>query len=140
MFRTIVVGTDGSPTAAIAVDQAGELARGLGAAVHVVTAYAGAVRPEEHLANRQLVADAPIAVATAAAERLREVGVEHVQIDRAEGGDPAEAIIDLAERIGADLIVVGNKGVSGIRRFLLGSVAQKVVAHAPCGVLVSRTT
>jgi nucleotide-binding universal stress UspA family protein len=140
MFRTIVVGTDGSPTAGIAVDQAGELAHALGANVYVVSAYAGAVRPEDHLDNRQMVADAPIAVANAAAERLRELGVEHVEVARSEGGDPAEAILDLAERLGADLIVVGNKGVSGIRRFLLGSVAQKVVAHAPCGVLVSRTT
>ena len=140
MFRTIVVGTDGSSTAAIAVDQAGELASALGATVHVLSAYAGAVRPEEGFGSRQRIADAPIEVANAAAERLRAHGVESVVVDRAEGGDPAEAILDLAERINADLIVVGNKGVSGIRRFLLGSVAQKVVAHAPCGVLVSRTT
>lgn len=140
MFATIVVGTDGSATAQVAVDQAGELARALSATVHVVAAYSGAVRPdEEELVDRAKVAGAARKVADAAAERLRSSGSHAVEVHDADG-DPAEAIIEVAERTGADLIVVGNKGVSGIRRFLIGSVAQKVVQHAPCGVLVSRTT
>jgi nucleotide-binding universal stress UspA family protein len=140
MFRTIVVGTDGSETAASAVDQAGELAKAVGAAVHVVSAYAGAVRPpEEERSDREKVANAALVVAEAAAERLRSSGVREVSVHDYDE-DPAEALIATAEEVHADLIVVGNRGVSGVRRFLLGSVAQKVVQHAPCGVLVARTS
>jgi len=55
-------------------------------------------------------------------------------------GDPADAILDVAEDNGADLIVVGNKGMTGAKRFLLGSVPNKVSHHAPCGVYIVRTT
>ena len=58
----------------------------------------------------------------------------------AEPGDPAEAILRLAEQRGADLVVVGSKGMSGVGRFLLGSVPNKVSHHAPCSVLIVRTT
>ena len=55
-------------------------------------------------------------------------------------GEPAEAILDAAEKTEADLIVVGNKGMTGARRFLLGSVPNNVSHHAPCSVLIVRTT
>ena len=55
-------------------------------------------------------------------------------------GDPADAILDVAEEQNADLIVVGNKGMTGAKRFLLGSVPNKVSHHAPCSVLIIRTT
>ena len=55
-------------------------------------------------------------------------------------GSPADAILDVAEETGADLIVVGNKGMTGAERFLLGSVPNKVSHHAPCSVLIVRTT
>ena len=55
-------------------------------------------------------------------------------------GDPADAILDVAEETSADLIVVGNKGMTGAKRFLLGSVPNKVSHHAPCSVLIIRTT
>jgi nucleotide-binding universal stress UspA family protein len=55
-------------------------------------------------------------------------------------GDPADAILDVAEERGADLIVVGNKGMTGAKRFLLGSVPNKVSHHAPCSVLIIRTS
>ena len=55
-------------------------------------------------------------------------------------GDPADAILDVAEERDADLIVVGNKGMTGAKRFLLGSVPNKVSHHAPCSVLIIRTT
>jgi len=55
-------------------------------------------------------------------------------------GEPADAILDVAEETGADLIVVGNKGMTGARRFLLGSVPNKISHHAPCGVLIARTS
>ena len=55
-------------------------------------------------------------------------------------GDPADAILDVAEETGAGLIVVGNKGMTGAKRFLLGSVPNKISHHAPCSVLIIRTT
>ena len=55
-------------------------------------------------------------------------------------GDPADAILDVAEELGSELIVVGNKGMTGAKRFLLGSVPNKVSHHAPCAVMIIRTT
>ena len=55
-------------------------------------------------------------------------------------GDAADAIVDVAEERSCDLIVVGNKGMTGAKRFLLGSVPNKVTHHAPCSVLIVRTT
>ena len=60
--------------------------------------------------------------------------------DTAREGEPADAILDVAEEINADLIVVGNKGMTGARRFLLGSVPNKVSHHAPSSVIIVRTT
>jgi nucleotide-binding universal stress UspA family protein len=55
-------------------------------------------------------------------------------------GDPADAILDVAEERSADLVVVGNTGMTGAKRFLLGSVPNKVSHHAPCSVLIIRTS
>ncbi|WP_309233282.1 universal stress protein [Conexibacter sp. W3-3-2] len=55
-------------------------------------------------------------------------------------GEAADAILRIADEQGADLIVVGNKGMTGAARFLLGSVPNKITHHAPCNVLVVRTT
>jgi nucleotide-binding universal stress UspA family protein len=73
-----------------------------------------------------------------AAERVAESGVEPRTYARE--GDPADAILDVAEELGSDLIVVGNKGMTGAKRFLLGSVPNKVTHHAPCSVMIIRTT
>ena len=73
-----------------------------------------------------------------AAEAVAGAGVEAETYARQ--GDPADAILDVAEERGADLIVVGNKGMTGAKRFLLGSVPNKVCHHAPCSVLIIRTT
>ena len=73
-----------------------------------------------------------------AAKSLHAVGVK-VEIHAREG-DPADAILDVAEEESADLIVVGNKGMTGAKRFLLGSVPNKVSHHAPCSVMIIRTT
>ena len=69
---------------------------------------------------------------------LRDAGVD-VETHAREG-DPADAILDVAEEENADLIVVGNKGMTGAKRFLLGSVPNKVSHHAPCSVMIIRTT
>jgi nucleotide-binding universal stress UspA family protein len=147
VFQVIVVGTDDSDTAAEAVRQAAELAKVHSARLHIVTAYQPVLTATTEAARRELPeelqwmvspgerADALLRDAVA---RLRDSGVEVEPHSRT--GDPANAIIDVAEEQGADLIVVGNKGMSGVARFLLGSVPSKVAHHAPCDVLIVRTT
>ena len=146
MFRSIVVGTDGSETAHEAVRAAIELARLTGAKLELVSAY-------EPVSNQRLRAQARHAAGDVewlvnpreevdatleeAAERVGEAGVESRSYARE--GDPADAILDVAEELGADLIVVGNKGTTGARRFLLGSVPNRVSHHAPCAVMIIRT-
>jgi nucleotide-binding universal stress UspA family protein len=146
MFDSMLVATDGSETAAKAVSEAADLAAGTRARVHVMTAYqplrarvasGRAVDPEVgdwHLAEDSR-ADS---ILDQACTTLRLRGVEAEP--HARKGDAADAILDLAEELGTDLIVVGNKGLSGARRFLLGSVPDKVSHHAHCSVLIVHTT
>jgi len=147
MFRSIVVGTDGSETATEAVKQAVELAAATQAKVELVSAYEPVPNTRLREEATQVPGDMQWAVnpredvdATLgeAAELAANAGVE-VQIF-ARQGDPADAILDVAEETKADLIIVGNKGMTGARRFLLGSVPNKVSHHAPCSVLIIRTT
>jgi nucleotide-binding universal stress UspA family protein len=147
MIGSIVVGTDGSDTAKEAVRQATELAKALGASIHLVSAYEpigeGRLREERQqipddlqwMVNPREDVDATLKEAGGAIE---EAGV-NVEIYAREG-DPADAILDVAEEQSADLIVVGNKGMTGAKRFLLGSVPNKVSHHAPCSVMIIRTT
>lgn len=147
MFGSIVVGTDGSETAGEAVRQATELAQKTGSSIDLVSAYepvsSARLREEaqqvpkdlEWMVNPREDVDATL---ESAAEQVKEAGID-VQIFAREG-DPADAILDVAEERGAGLIVVGNKGMTGAKRFLLGSVPNKVSHHAPCSVLIIRTT
>jgi len=147
MFKAIVVGTDGSDTAGQAVRQAVDLAGAVGAKVEIVSAYepvpAQRLREERREAPEDLQwaisprEDVDVTLEAAAAV-AREAGVEVDVYPRQ--GDPADAILDVAEEREADLIVVGNKGMTGAKRFLLGSVPNKVSHHAPCSVLIIRTT
>ena len=148
MFRSIVVGTDGSETAGKAVEEAIALAKArrgldraglrLRAGPDAAAARGGArapadmqwmVNPREDVdaTLREAVRGDPARPASTVTPYARE-------------GDPADAILDVAEERGADLIVVGNKGMTGAKRFLLGSVPNKVSHHAPCSVLIIRTT
>jgi nucleotide-binding universal stress UspA family protein len=147
MYRSIVVGTDGSETARTAVREAVELARTVGATLDVVSAYEPIPRQRLREDARQVPADLQWtinpreevdATLADAADSVREAGVDVNTYARE--GDPADAILDVAEEKGADLIVVGNKGMTGAKRFLLGSVPNKVSHHAPCSVLIIRTT
>ncbi|MBA2630023.1 MAG: universal stress protein [Thermoleophilaceae bacterium] len=147
MFGSLVVGTDGSETANEAVKQATELAQRVGATVHLVSAYEpvpeGRLREERQqipedlqwMVNPREDVDTTL---EAAAKGLRDSGIS-VETHAREG-DPADAILDVAEEQDADLIVVGNKGMTGAKRFLLGSVPNKVSHHAPCSVMIIRTT
>ena len=144
MYSTIVVGTDGSETARRAVSAAADLARLAGASLELVSAYSPrpAVQGEmfavpddvQWLVNPREIVDATLAEAV---ERLDGTGLAVRTYARE--GDPADAILDVAEEQGADLIVVGNKGMTGARRFLLGSVPNRISHHAPCSVLIVRT-
>jgi nucleotide-binding universal stress UspA family protein len=147
VFRSIVVGTDGSETATQAVHQAVDLASSVGAKLELVSAYEPV--PEQRLAGERREAPEDLqwaigpredvdATLERAAKVARDAGVAVEVFPRQ--GDPADAILDVAEEQEADLIVVGNKGMTGAKRFLLGSVPNKVSHHAPCSVLIIRTT
>jgi nucleotide-binding universal stress UspA family protein len=147
VFTRIVVGTDGSETAAEAVRQAVDLAKLSGAELSIVSAYEPVSK--RRVEGEKLDAPADVQyeigpredvnlVLDAAAASARKEGVE-VQTHPVEA-EPADAILNVAEETKADLIVVGNKGMTGARRFLLGSVPNNVSHHAPCSVVIVRTT
>jgi nucleotide-binding universal stress UspA family protein len=143
VYQVIVVGTDGSETAAKAVSTAATIAQSMGAHLHILTAYGEGSKDIseevpaelEWMASAGVRADVILQRAKAAVEEGGLVVEEHPSV-----GDPASALIDLAVELNADLIVVGNKGMTGVARFLLGSVPNKVAHHAPCDVLIVRTT
>lgn len=148
MIRSIVVGTDGSETATKAVQEAAELAAAVGAEINVVSAYVPVSNQRLREETRQAPDDIQWqvtpredvdAMLSDAKEAVEKAGVKAIHTHAREG-DPADAILDVAEEQGSDLIVVGNKGMSGAKRFLLGSVPNKVSHHAPCSVLIVRTT
>ncbi len=138
MFQTVVVGADQSDTATEAVRQAIELVKLTGGQLHIVSAY----RPQQFSTSggeEQGLESGDLAESVLAdhASRARAAGIE-VQT-HARSGAAAESICDVADEVGADLIVVGNKGMAGVRR-VLGSVPNSVAHHAPCSVLIADTT
>jgi nucleotide-binding universal stress UspA family protein len=144
MFESILVGTDGSDAAGAAVTRAVGLAAALGARLQIVSAYEPV--PERVLRVERVqvpsdvqvhVRDEVLALLESARASAAAARVERVETF-ARVGDAADAILDVAEEQGADLIVVGNKGMTGATRFLLGSVPNKVSHHAPCSVLIVR--
>ncbi|HET7574274.1 MAG TPA: universal stress protein [Solirubrobacterales bacterium] len=147
MFTRIVVGTDGSETAAQAVRQAVELAKLSNAQLEIVSAFQPVSRRRVQSEQSEAPADVQYEfgpredvnfVLDAAAAEARKEGIE-VQTHPVEA-DPADAILNVAEQTNADLIVVGNKGMAGARRYFLGSVPNNVSHHAPCSVIIVRTT
>ena len=142
MYSTIVVGTDGSGTANVAVARAGELAKMCGGTVHLVHAAGSAVA-----ADASMMA-VPVAVTEESLGRVKAELEKHAEPLRADGVEVVvhveaasgpEAVLGYAETNQADLIVVGNQGMTGKRRFILGSVPNAVSHHAPCSVLIVRT-
>jgi nucleotide-binding universal stress UspA family protein len=148
MFTRIIVGTDGSETAAEAVRQAAEIGQRLGASLIAVSAYEPVSQTRLREERQQVPEDVAHTVGpredveatlAEAEKQIKERGVDKVKTFSRQG-DPADAILDVAEEENADLIIVGNKGMTGAKRFLLGSVPNKVSHHAPCSVLIVRTT
>jgi nucleotide-binding universal stress UspA family protein len=147
VFQSIVVGTDGSETAKKAVAAAAGLAEQVGAKLDIVSAYEPVSNQRLREEARQAPSDTQWTITPredveatleAACEAIGDTDLSIATFARE--GDPADAILDVAEERGADLIVVGNKGMTGAKRFLLGSVPNKVSHHAPCSVLIIRTT
>jgi nucleotide-binding universal stress UspA family protein len=143
VYTRVVVGTDGSATADKAVETAANLARQLGATLHVVTAYrpsgggmggaSGAAMAESGGSGLQSEAAKQIAD-KAAGTWGGGVSME----THAVPGQAADALLEAAQTIGADLIVVGSKGMTGARR-VLGSVPNSVAHGAGCAVLIVKT-
>jgi nucleotide-binding universal stress UspA family protein len=123
MYKRILVGTDGSPTAAKAVDRAVELAKVAGASLTILTAGRGEQAKE---------------IVDGEAARHAEAGVK---IDtRVDDRDASTALVEVADEGDYDLLVVGNKGMTGASRFFLGSVPNKVSHHVQRSLLIVRTT
>jgi nucleotide-binding universal stress UspA family protein len=145
-YGTVVVGTDGSPTASRAVRQASQLAADHGARLVVVTAYepqgdalvdtAGAPKELQWMLTDKVQAEELAGSGRAVA---KEAGVERVSV-QAVAGSPGDVLLEAAVDHGADCIVVGSVGLTSPARFVLGSVASAVAHHAPCDVLVVHTT
>ena len=144
MIQTITVGTDGSDTASKAVEFALDVAEKFGAKVVVASSY----RPvgEDRLRQEQREAPQDIQwsinptedvdkALRSVEEMARERGLEVTS--EARQGDPADVLCDIAEQHGADLLVVGNKGM---HRRVLGSVPNSVSHNAPCSVVIVKTT
>jgi nucleotide-binding universal stress UspA family protein len=144
---TIVVGTDGSGTATEAVRRAVQLAKAQGACLHVVTAYRPKLDREAHLEAatmpeelRWRASPGEVAGRTArtAAETASAEGVDvktHTQ-----PGDPADVLLEVVEDVGADLLVLGNRGMRGAGRMLIPSVPNRVSHRASCDILLVDTT
>jgi nucleotide-binding universal stress UspA family protein len=143
MVETIAVGTDGSDTASKAVDFAIDMAERYGSKLVIASSYTPV--PEDRLAKEQ--ADAPQeiqwsinpmedveAILRDVEEKAKERGLRTVS--EARQGSPADVLCSVAEDQGADVLVVGSKGM---HRKILGSVPNSVSHNAPCSVLIVKT-
>ena len=142
-YKAIVVGTDGSMRATVAVNEAFALAKMTGATLHAVHAVNPAVALGFHDAvATQIEVDRLRQEAGAIRERTlaeaERLGVP-IEFHNPGSNDAAEALIKIAEEVNADLVVVGNRGMTGVTRFVLGSVPNKVAHHCPCSVLIVNT-
>lgn len=144
-YKTVVVGTDGSDSSLRAVDRAGYLASDPDSKVIVATAYFPAsedTRAADLLKEEgyKMAGNAPIyAILREARDRAKAAGAAEVE-ERAIVGAPVDALVDLAEEVGADLVVVGNVGLSTIAGRLLGSVPANVARRSKTDVLIVHTT
>lgn len=146
MYENVVVGSDGSATAELAVRSAAEVAAEHGALLVVVTAY----KPHGNEMARQSSVPEDVRWAVTdvnqAEERIRrglqlaaEAGVNRT-VTHAAAGSAVDVLLDAAETFSADLIVLGSKGLTASTRAVLGSVAATVAHHAPCDVMIVQTT
>lgn len=138
-MKMIIVGVDGNEPSERAARTAAELARATGAHLHVICAYPRneVVQVEDGGTSRRIsIAEESAEIAAEVAARITHDASR--TSSSAAQGRPAEALVSEAERLDADLIVVGNKRVQSVVR-ALGTVAGAVAAHAPCDVYVAHT-
>jgi len=119
MYKRILIATDGSETAMRALRVGADLAQSMSS--EIIICHVGSDERGKAVLERAV---------EQAGGSPRTISVE---------GDPADKILDVAEAEGVDLIVIGNKGMTGARRLLLGSVPNSVSHHAPCNVLIVKT-
>ncbi|MCC6728614.1 MAG: universal stress protein [Chthonomonadales bacterium] len=144
MYSKILLASDGSETALRAAATAAELARRFDASLTVLHVFAIPLTPVSLAATpgaevdplllERMAGEVQDAVARRTGRVLEEAGVPYAT--RQEIGHPAETIVRVAQQEGFDLVVLGSRGLSEIRSFLLGSVSDKVSHHAPCPVLI----
>jgi nucleotide-binding universal stress UspA family protein len=134
-----VVGIDRSETAAKAAARAGELAAVTNAQIHVVSAYSGGRSATVQLGSDSFTFSGLIDAEQTAEQQAAKYRVAGLTATCGVGeGKPAAVILDQAEKVGADLIVIGNLRMQGAKR-VLGAVANDILHHAPCDVLLVKT-
>jgi nucleotide-binding universal stress UspA family protein len=145
-YKKILVGTDGSPPSLESVRHAASLAKASGGELVVLCAY----QPVDQATIERWRLDAPeeiswrLGAATAAEEAVERARIVAEEMGvaarlRIEHGEPADMLVTVAELEDADLVVMGNRGMTGAARFLIGSVPNNVSHHAPCDVLIVKT-
>ena len=132
----ILLATDGSKDAALAAQAAIDLTNQSGAELHIVYVGHGSLTlsPTEYRVSAQERLDGLVKEVEDAGGTVTEA---HLRMDT-QGSMEDENIVGLAEELGADLIVIGSRGLSGMKRLVMGSVSESVVRHAHCPVLVMR--
>jgi nucleotide-binding universal stress UspA family protein len=144
-YQTVLVGTDGSDSSLRAVDRAAQIAAGASAKLVVATAYfpqSEDARAADVLKDEgyKMAGNAPIyAILREAKDRAHAAGAKDVE-EKAIVGAPVDALVDLAEEVKADLLVVGNVGLSTIAGRLLGSVPANVARRSKSDVLIVHTS
>src|SRR5437879_8153894 len=135
MNAAIVVGTDGSEAATYVVAHAADLAFARHATLHIVSSIPMRVVAAGTVCG-PLIIDSCAEVESILAKAVAAVERDGLKVcTHAMQVDPAQAIVATAERLGADLVVVGNRGMTGAKRFLRSSVPNSVAHNAPCPVL-----
>jgi nucleotide-binding universal stress UspA family protein len=134
VFTNVVVGVDPSDTAHEATRQGAELAKAVGAKVHLVTAFSDTAHGGIEVTEQRRKAEAMLESMAAEVDPTGRRVAVHAIPKR-----PPAAIVGVAEQVSADLVVIGNKGAHGARR-VLGSVASAVINESPCNVMVVKTT
>jgi len=137
-FRNIVVGVSNAPTSQAAGRQAFELAELTGATVHVVTAIEASEDEVVEIGSDRFVLSDRDAAQSSIEAFVRSLGSSAPSRVVVVDSKPGDALVEVAEQVDADLIVVGNVRMQGFGR-LLGSVGNDVSHHAPCSVLIVKT-
>ncbi|GAA2082949.1 universal stress protein [Aeromicrobium tamlense] len=142
MAKIVLTGVDNTAPAAAAARKAAELAAGLGARLHVLSAYGKNFEAERiEVGSEEILITNEQTAKDVAGDVFSQIRKDFPGLEVTYGageGKPADALVRAAEELDADVIVVGNKRVQGLTR-VLGSIARDVAAHAPCDVYIAHT-